>query len=97
MKKKTLIFKIFFIIFLIASCSQYINTSNFNKKTAKYELCLKDADHNIEKKININQDRIDMMQTDDNMVDLYNIQNDIDGIKLSQNRSEMIENCMKSR
>ena len=62
-----------------------------------YKVCLKDADHNIEKSININQDRIDMLQTDDTMIDLYNIGNDADEIQLSRTRNKMIEDCMKSR
>ena len=37
-----------------------------------------------------------MLQTDDTMIDLYNIGNDIDEIKLSQRRQKMIEDCMKS-
>ena len=36
-----------------------------------------------------------MLQTDDTMIDLYNIGNDIDEIKLSQKRIKMIEDCMK--
>ena len=38
-----------------------------------------------------------MLQTDDTMIDLYNIGNDIDEIKLTQTRTQMIEDCMKSR
>ena len=38
-----------------------------------------------------------MLQTDDTMIDLYNIENDIDEIKLSQRRKEMIKDCMKSK
>ena len=87
--------KIIFLLFLIASCNQNFNTSQFNKQTPKYKICLEDANHNIEKNININQDRIDMLQTDDTMIDLYNIGNDIDEIKLSQKRIKMIEDCMK--
>jgi len=87
--------KIIFLLFLIASCSQNFNTSQFNKQTPKYKICLQDANHTIEKNININQDRIDMLQTDDTMIDLYNIGNDIDEIKLSQKRVKMIEDCMK--
>ena len=89
--------KFIFPLFLIAACSQNFNTSQFNKQTAKYKICLQDADHTIEKNININQDRIDMLQTDDIMIDLYNIGNDTDEIKLSQRRTEMIQDCMKSR
>ena len=89
--------KIIFLLFLITSCSQNFNTSQFNKQTPKYKICLKDANHNIEKNININQDRIDMLQTDDTLVDLYNIGNEIDQIELSQRRDKMIEDCMKSR
>ena len=36
-----------------------------------------------------------MLQTDDTMIDLYNIENDIDEIKFSQKRTKMIEDCMK--
>ena len=88
---------IIFLLFLIASCSQNFNTSKFSKQTPKYKICLQDANHNIEKNINIKQDRMDMLQTDDTMVDLYNIENDIDEIKLSQRRTEMIDDCMKSK
>ena len=38
-----------------------------------------------------------MLQNDDTMIDFYNINNDIDEIKLSQKRNEMIDDCMKSR
>ena len=87
--------KIIFLLFLITSCSQNINTSEFNKQSSKYKICLKDANHNIQKNINIKQDRIDMLQSDDTMIDLYNIENDIDEIKFSQKRNKMIEDCMK--
>ena len=97
MKKKIFINKIILILFVISSCSLNLNTSKFNKQSSNYKTCLKDADHNIEKSFNINQDRNDMLQTDDTMVDLYNIENDIDEIKLSQKRAKMVENCMKSR
>ena len=97
MKKKFLKKKIVLVLFLIISCSQSFNTLQFNKHSSKYKICLEDANHNIEKNININQDRIDMLQTDDTMIDLYNIGNDIDEIKLSQTRTQMIEDCMKSR
>ena len=97
MIKKKLKNKIFFILFLIASCSQNLSTPQFNKQSLIYKVCLKDADHNIEKSININQDRIDMLQTDDTMIDLYNIGNDADEIQLSRTRNKMIEDCMKSR
>ena len=89
--------KIIFLLFLIAACSQNFNTSEFNKQSSNYKICLKDANDNIETSININQDRIDMLQTDDTMVDSYNIGNDIDNIKLSKKREKMIEDCMKSR
>ena len=36
-----------------------------------------------------------MLQTDDTMIDFYNIENEIDEIKLSKSRSKMIEDCMK--
>jgi hypothetical protein len=97
MEKKLLKNKIVFVLFLVISCSQSFNTLQFNKQSSKYKICLEDANHNIEKNININQDRIDMLQTDDTMIDLYNIENDIDEIKLSQTRTRMIEDCMKSR
>ena len=87
--------KIIFILFLIEACSQNFNTSEFNKQSSKYKICLKDANHNIQKNINIKQDRIDMLQSDDTMIDLYNIENDIDEIKFSQKRTKMIEDCMK--
>lgn len=95
--KKNLKKKFIFLLFLITACSQNFNTSQFNKQTPKYKICLKDANHNIEKNININQDRIDMLQTDDTLVDLYNIGNEIDQIELSQRRDKMIEDCMKSK
>ncbi len=94
--KKILKNKIIFVIFLIISCSQNFDNYQFKKQTANYKICLKDANHNIEKNININQERIDMLQTDDTMIDLYNIGNDIDEIKLSQRRKKMVEDCMKS-
>ena len=97
MEKKLLKNKIVFVLFLIISCSQSFNTLQFNKQSSKYKISLEDAKYNIEKNININQDRIDMLQTDDTMIDLYNIGNDIDEIKLSQTRTRMIEDCMKSR
>ena len=89
--------KFIFLLFLIASCSQNFNTSEFNKQSSKYKICLKDANHNIQKNINIKQDRIDMLQSDDTMIDLYNIENDIDEIKFSQKRTKMIEDCMASK
>ena len=89
--------KIIFLLFLIASCSQNFNTSQFNKQTPKYKICLQDANHNIEKNININQDRIDMLQTDDTMIDFYNIDNDIDKINLLKKRNKMIDECIKRR
>ena len=96
---KKIIFKntVILIIFLTIGCSQSFNTSKFNKQSSNYKICLKDANDNIETSININQDRIDMLQTDDTMVDLYNTENDIDNIKLSKKREKMIEDCMKSR
>tara|TARA_Y100000588_G_C14133656_1_gene872819 strand:- start:60 stop:350 length:291 start_codon:yes stop_codon:yes gene_type:complete len=95
--KKFLKKNIIFIFILIISCGQNLNTQKFNKQSTKYKVCLKDANHNIERKININQDRIEMLQTDDTMIDLYNIGNDIDEIKLSKTRNKMIEDCMQSR
>jgi len=89
--------KIIFLLFLITACSQNFNTSEFNKQSSKYKICLKDANHNIQKNINIKQDRIDMLQSDDTMIDLYNIENDIEEIKFSKKRTNMIEDCMKSR
>ena len=96
---KKIIFKNTFILFLFLTvgCGQNFNTSKFNKESSNYKICLKDANDNIETSININQDRIDMLQTDDTMVDSYNIGNDIDNIKLSKKRKKMIEDCMKSR
>ena len=89
--------KIIFLLFLITACSQNFNTSEFNKQSSKYKICLKDANHNIQKNINIKQDRIDMLQSDETMIDLYNIENDIEEIKFSKKRTNMIEDCMKSR
>ena len=96
---KKIIFKNTFILFLFLTvgCEKSFNTSKFNKQSSNYKICLKDANDNIETSININQDRIDMLQTDDTMVDSYNIGNDIDNIKLSKKREKMIEDCMKSR
>ena len=67
------------------------------KKNNNYKTCLNDANHNINTKVNINQDRNDMLQTDDTMVDLYNIGNEIDEIKLSNKRNEMIKDCLNKR
>ena len=89
--------KFIFLLFLITACNQNFNTSEFNKQSSKYKICLKDANHNIQKNININQDRIDMLQSDDTMIDLYNIENDIEEIKFSKKRTNMIEDCMKSK
>ena len=97
MEKNFLKNKILFVLFLIISCSQSFNTFQFNKQSSKYKICLEDANHNIEKNININQDRIAVLQTDDSMVDFYNIENDIDNIKLSAKRNKMIDECMKNR
>tara|TARA_B100000029_G_scaffold501619_2_gene575419 strand:- start:1684 stop:1968 length:285 start_codon:yes stop_codon:yes gene_type:complete len=81
------------ILFLV-SCANDMNFSNFNKKNKNYKVCLNDANHNINTKVNINQDRNDMLQTDDTMVDLYNIGNEIDQIKLSNKRDDMIKDCL---
>ena len=89
--------KFIFLLFLITACNQNFDTSKFNKQSSKYKICLKDANHNIQKNINIKQDRIDMLQSDDTMIDLYNIENDIEEIKFSKKRTNMIEDCMKSR
>ena len=97
MKKIILKNIIILFLFLTVGCGQSFNTSKFNKQSSNYKICLKDANDNIETSININQDRIDMLQTDDTMVDSYNIGNDIDNIKLSKKREKMIEDCMKSR
>ena len=96
---KKIIFKNTLILFLFLTfgCGQSFNTSKFNKESSNYKICLKDANDNIETSINVNQDRIDMLQTDDTMIDLYNIGNDIDNIKLSKKKKKMIEDCMKSR
>ena len=98
------LYKKYFLILLpmLYSCSQNVYMSNKydhlkKNKNPAYETCLNDANHNIENLQNINQDKIDILQTDDTMVDLYNIENDIDEIKLSQKRAKMVENCMKSR
>ena len=95
--KKILKNIIFLAVFLITSCSQNFNTSKYNKQSTKYKICLQDADRNTVKNININEDRNDILQTDDTMIDLYNIGNDIDTTKLSKRRSVMIEDCMKSK
>ena len=97
MKNIFLIYPIILFVLLIASCTKNLGNSKFNTQTSDYKICLNDANHNIETKVNINQDRIDMLQTDGTMVDLYNIGNDIDEIKLSQSRNKMIEDCIKSR
>ena len=55
------------------------------------------TDVNRENLQNINQDKIDILQTDDTMVDFYNIDNDIDKINLSKKRNKMINECMKIR
>ena len=55
-----------------------------------FKVCLTDANDNIYKSYNINQDRNAVLQTDDTMVDFYNIENDIDNIKLSAKRNKMI-------
>ena len=89
--------KIIILLFIITACSQNFGNSKFDRQSSNYKTCLKDANRNIDKSLNINQDRIDVLQTDDAMVDLYNIENDIDEIKLSQKRSKMIKDCMKSR
>jgi len=96
---KDIFSKIFSILFLfiILSCSQNYMTTKYNKKNSDYKTCLSDANDNITMSVNINQDRIDMLQNDDTMIDFYNINNDIDEIKLSQKRNEMIDDCMKSR
>ena len=86
---------IIYLSFLIVSCGQNFNTLQYNKQSKKYKICLKDANRNIETKLNINQDRNEMLQTDDTMIDFYNIENEIDEIKLSKSRSKMIEDCMK--
>ena len=95
--KKILKKKFIFLLFISTACSQNFNTSKFDKQTPKYKICFKDANHSIEKNININQDRIDMLQSDDTMIDLYNIENDIEEIKFSKKRTNMIEDCMKSK
>ena len=46
---------------------------------------------------NINQDKIAILQTDDTMIDFYNIDNDIDKINLLKKRNKMIDECMKRR
>ena len=96
---KKIIFKntLILFLFLTVGCEKSFNTSKFNKQSSNYKICLKDANDNIETSININQDRIDMLQSDDTMIDLYNIENDIEEIKFSKKRTNMIEDCMKSR
>ena len=86
MKKIIIKNTIILILFLTVGCGQNFNTSKFNKQSSNYKICLKDANDNIETSINVNQDRIDMLQTDDTMIDLYNIGNDIDNIKLSKKK-----------
>ena len=98
------LYKKYFLILLpmLYSCSQNVYMSNKydhlkKNKNPAYETCLNDANHNINTKVNINQDRNDMLQTDDTMVDLYNIGNEIDEIKLSNKRNEMIKDCLNKR
>ena len=82
MKIKSVKNIVFLFIFLVSSCSQNMNNADLNlyKKAnnADYKACLSDANYNIEKLDNINQDRISILQTDDTMIDFYNIDNDID-------------------
>ena len=94
--------KSFFLIFpILYGCTQNINSANFDKykktNSSDYKVCLSDANYSIDKLYNINQDRIAVLQTDDTMVDFYNIENDIDNIKLSAKRNSMIDECMKNR
>ncbi len=98
------LYKKYFLILLpmLYSCSQNVYMSNKydhlkKNKNPAYETCLNDANHNIENLQNINQDKIDILQTDDTMVDFYNIDNDIDKINLSKKRNKMINECMKIR
>ena len=101
MKFKSVKNIVFLFIFLVSSCSQNMNNADLNlyKKAnnADYKACLSDANYNIEKLDNINQDRISILQTDDTMIDFYNIDNDIDKIKLSNKKNKMINDCMKRR
>jgi len=101
MKIKSVKNIVFLFIFLVSSCSQNMNNADLNlyKKAnnADYKACLSDANYNIEKLDNINQDRISILQTDDTMIDFYNIDNDIDKIKLSNKKNKMINDCMKRR
>ena len=101
MKILTIKKSFFLILPILYSCSQDISSSKFKmyKKSnnANYKVCLNDASHRINKLYNINQDRIAVLQTDDTMVDFYNIQNDIDNIELSKKRNVMIDDCMKNR
>ena len=91
MKILTIKKSFFLILPILYSCSQDISNN------ADYKVCLIDANHRINKLYNINQDRIAVLQTDDTMVDFYNIQNDIDNIELSKKRNVMIDDCMKNR
>lgn len=97
------LFKKHFLIFLpmLYSCSQDMYISKYDHfkeiKNPNYETCLNDANHNIENLDNINQDKIAILQTDDTMIDFYNIDNDIDKINLLKKRNKMIDECMKRR
>mgnify|MGYP001454803542 CR=1 FL=1 len=97
------LYKKYFLILLpmLYSCSQDTYVSKYDHlkkiKNPAYETCLNDANYNIENLQNINQDKIDILQTDDTMVDFYNIDNDIDKINLSKKRNKMINECMKRR
>ena len=94
--------KNFFLIFpILYGCTENISSDSFEmyKKSDNpdFKVCLTDANDNIYKSYNINQDRNAVLQTDDTMVDFYNIENDIDNIKLSAKRNKMINECMKNR
>ena len=69
----------------------------YKKNNNDYKICLADANYNIEKADNINEDRAFVLQTDDTMVDFYNIDNDIDKMELSNKRKEMVKECIENR
>ena len=89
------------ILFVVYSCTSNVKESEYSlyklKKDKNYKICLEDANDQINQKHNINLDRIDLLQTDDTMTDFYNIDNEIDIIKLSAKREKMVTQCIKRR
>ena len=92
---------LFLTLLIIYGCSQNSTVYKYklyNKKNNNdYKICLADANYNIEKADNINEDRAFVLQTDDTMVDFYNIDNDIDKMELSNKRKEMVKECIENR